>query len=917
MSFWEMLDTVLLKPLELIFEVVYMLAFKVIGNPGLSIIALSLFMNFLVLPLYLRADAIQEEQHALEKKLQKGVDHIRKTFRGDERMMILQTYYRQNHYRPVYVLRSAVSLFLQIPFFIAAYRFLSGLYLIRGVSFGPITDLGAPDGMLAFGGGSTGINLMPFIMTAVNLLSCAVFTKDSPLKAKIQLYAMALFFLVFLYHSPAGLVFYWTLNNVFSLVKTCFYKLKNPGKALCRICSAAGILLAVNGVLFYHFSYNLVRRKIFLAGIGILLQIPLLYHRIRGKRRKKEVCDTENRKLFFAGALFLTMLIGALIPSAVIKASPQEFVDLTCFYHPLWFIAASFGIAAGLFIFWAGVFYYLSKPSARVYFDRAVLIFSGIALIDYMFFGKDLGLLNPQLKFEIEPRYSEKEIFVNAAVVIVAAALLYAVCVKRRKQAAEALLVGTLVFSVMTFANVTGIADSVNSINAPEETEMPGFRLSKTGKNVIVLMLDRALGEYIPYIFRNKPELEEKFSGFTYYANTVSFGCATNLAAPALFGGYEYTPLEMNKRDKESLGEKHTEAVKVLPVLFDQNGYEVTVCDPPYAGYQIIPDLSVYNDYPDIKKYNTMGRFDDSLITEEGIKNNKRNFFCYGIFKAVPVCFQSVAYDKGKYYRAEAEMSYTNQYCDGLYMALGMSQTFMASYNVLEALPEITEITEEKTDTFLMMSNNTTHELMMLQEPDYVPELRVDNREYAGEYPERFTLNGRSLKMENDRQVANYQVNVAALVKVGKWFDYMREQGVYDNTRIILVSDHGISLRHSDDLIVNDIVDMERYYSLLMVKDFGDEVFQTSEAFMTCADVPAIATEDAIANPLNPFTGKRLGYGDKASKPQYIFMSLEPDIAINNGNQFLPADWYTVQEDMRKLENWKKVAEDAVLPPEE
>ena len=33
----------------------------------------------------------------------------------------------------------------------------------------------------------------------------------------MQLYTMALFFLVFLYTSPAGLVFYWTLNNLFSL----------------------------------------------------------------------------------------------------------------------------------------------------------------------------------------------------------------------------------------------------------------------------------------------------------------------------------------------------------------------------------------------------------------------------------------------------------------------------------------------------------------------------------------------------------------------------------------------------------------------------------------------------------------------------------------------------------------------------
>lgn len=56
-------------------------------------------------------------------------------------MMILQTYYRQNHYKPTYVLRGAISLLLEIPFFIAAYRFLSNLQLLQGASFGPIHDL--------------------------------------------------------------------------------------------------------------------------------------------------------------------------------------------------------------------------------------------------------------------------------------------------------------------------------------------------------------------------------------------------------------------------------------------------------------------------------------------------------------------------------------------------------------------------------------------------------------------------------------------------------------------------------------------------------------------------------------------------------------------------------------------------------
>ena len=41
--------------------------------------------------------------------------------------------YRQNNYSPTNALRGSVSLLLEIPFFIAAYHFLSNLELLRGV----------------------------------------------------------------------------------------------------------------------------------------------------------------------------------------------------------------------------------------------------------------------------------------------------------------------------------------------------------------------------------------------------------------------------------------------------------------------------------------------------------------------------------------------------------------------------------------------------------------------------------------------------------------------------------------------------------------------------------------------------------------------------------------------------------------
>ena len=115
MTVLSILETILIGPLKLVFEIIFDLANRIVGHPGLAIIALSLTMNVLVLPLYRRADAMQEEARDVDAKLSKGIAHIKKTFSGDERMLILQTYYRQNNYSPLSSLNGSVSLLLEIP----------------------------------------------------------------------------------------------------------------------------------------------------------------------------------------------------------------------------------------------------------------------------------------------------------------------------------------------------------------------------------------------------------------------------------------------------------------------------------------------------------------------------------------------------------------------------------------------------------------------------------------------------------------------------------------------------------------------------------------------------------------------------------------------------------------------------------
>ena len=374
--------------------------------------------------------------------------------------------------------------------------------------------------------------------------------------------------------------------------------------------------------------------------------------------------------------------------------------------------------------------------------------------------------------------------------------------------------------------------------------------------------------------------------------------------------------MEIDKRSEESLESKQNEALRVMPVLFDQNGYKVVVCDPPYAGYQWIPDLTIYDEYPDIESYITNGKFTELSARKSKIENNNRNFICYSMFKTAPLCVQEIIYDRGQYNQTSTveEVDYSGQMIPDLFSATGLDAEFMQAYNVLENLPYITEIVGDNKNNFLMLENDTTHKIMMLQEPEYVPQMIVNNVEYENCSRDRFVLDGRELKMDDYLQVTHYQINMASLLRLGEWFDYMRANDVYDNTRIILVADHGYSLEHWEDFYLEDGEDISAYYPLLMVKDFDCKEFEISEEFMTNGDVPTLAIKDIIEEPINPFTGRKIDASEKTAHKQYVFSSDEWMIDINNGNTFIPGDWFAVHNDMRDPNNWKLVTEDAILP---
>ena len=917
----ELLYQLIISPITLMLQGVYSLSNYILQSCGASIFPLSLVVNLLLLPFYKRADAIQKEERDRQKAMEPFVDHIKKAFKGDERYMMLQTYYRQNDYKPVYALRSSVALLLEVPFFIAAFYFLSNLQDMKFADFGILKNLGSPDALISIG--SIHINVLPVLMTLINIVSSEIYAKGMKLKEKLQLHGMALIFLVLLYNSPSGLVLYWTLNNIFSLVKNIVNNSKDRKRTASVAFSVLGGLILIYSIFF---NGNIMSKLVIIVA-GILFQIPLLLR--SQKPAAKQIKDKKSYTvLFISGAVYLCVLLGVLIPSGVIASSPAEFILRTSVHSPVRYLGFSFLTAVGAFVLWGGLFYYLADQKNRKRSAAVIWILAVSGTLNYFAFGKSDSMLSSDLKFDVGLQISPANKLLNLGLVVLLAGIVCFAVLKHERIVrfmAPVLVVGVAVISGYNIYRISSEMPDIKRLMENSASEDPAIPFSKDGKNVVVFMLDRSISSYVPYMFQERPELEEQFAGFTYYPNTLSFGTRTVVAAPALFGGYEYTPEVINKRSDDMLKTKYDEALLMMPILFSEEGYEVTVLDPPFAGFSEIPDLSIYDPYPGIKAYNTEnGYFRDSDETDHALRETwKRNFFCYSLMKTSPLILQSAIYTEGTYFEPinnTIDMNNSKDTPGKFTVSSAFMNYFRDSYLALKALPSMTELSDGAEGAFVVIQNGTAHNTMPLKEPEYEPAFEFDNTEYDEANKDRFIYDGKAIKMDDNYALAHYQCNMAAFIQIGNWLDYLREIGVYDNTRIIIVSDHGWPLGQFDDMILLDGVsdtmynaeDAMAYNPLLLYKDFGsDAAFTTDYSFMTNADTPYLAMDGIIDNPVNPFTSNPVFMPDaKNAEKLYIMYTDNWSLEGNTDKVFTNTIWYSLRgQNVFDRNNWSEETE--------
>ena len=208
----------LTKPLFIALDYFYHL----LGNFGLSIIVVTVIIKFLFLPLAYKSYVSMSQM----KKLQPEMVKLRERF-GDDRQKLNQEMmelYKRQKVNPV---SGCLPMLLQIPVFFALYKVLFVTIEMRHQPFyGWIKDLSAPDPTSLFNlFGLIPLTLPDFMLIGIwpILMGVTMFLQQKlnpqpadPVQAKIFLF-MPLLFTVLLARFPAGLVIYWTVNNLLTI----------------------------------------------------------------------------------------------------------------------------------------------------------------------------------------------------------------------------------------------------------------------------------------------------------------------------------------------------------------------------------------------------------------------------------------------------------------------------------------------------------------------------------------------------------------------------------------------------------------------------------------------------------------------------------------------------------------------------
>ncbi len=193
-----------------------------VHNYGWSIVLITVFINFALLPLKFksmksmkRMQALQPEVAAIQARY-KGLSlRDPKKAQQNQEMMAL---YKKHGVNPM---GGCLPMVLQIPFFFAFYKVLMVAIEMRGASWLWVTDLSQPEHLP--------IRLLPVAMVVSQFVmqKMTPTTSADPMQQKMMLFMPLVFGFMF-YQFQSGLVLYWLTSNLVGIAQQWFINKTMP-----------------------------------------------------------------------------------------------------------------------------------------------------------------------------------------------------------------------------------------------------------------------------------------------------------------------------------------------------------------------------------------------------------------------------------------------------------------------------------------------------------------------------------------------------------------------------------------------------------------------------------------------------------------------------------------------------------------
>jgi YidC/Oxa1 family membrane protein insertase len=188
---------------------------SVVGDYGLAIILITIFIRLLIWPVYAKSARTMKRMSKLTPLMQE----IREKYSDNPQKMNEETMklYRTYGINP---LGGCLPMFIQLPVFLAFYRMLWSAVELRHESFLWVQDLAMPDTVYTIPGLNIDLNPLPILMGITSFIQIAITPKTGDKTQQMIFMMMPFLFLFICYNFASALALYWTVSNTFSIFQT-------------------------------------------------------------------------------------------------------------------------------------------------------------------------------------------------------------------------------------------------------------------------------------------------------------------------------------------------------------------------------------------------------------------------------------------------------------------------------------------------------------------------------------------------------------------------------------------------------------------------------------------------------------------------------------------------------------------------